>query len=108
MRETAEWVLGLAESAGFALAGIAPAEGSEEGLFGNTFGQSPVPIGVLVEPSGRRAYVANAAADAVVVIDVATWKVVARIETGAEPDGLGWSPLVASATSDEGAAAESR
>lgn len=60
-------------------------------LFGRTFGNSPVPIGIVVQPDGRRAYVANSNSDTVVVIDTSTWTVVDRFTTGREPDGLGWS-----------------
>lgn len=63
-------------------------------LFGNQFGTSPVPIGILILPDGSRAYVANSNADLVTVIDLKTWKIVDRIKTGKEPDGLGYSPLV--------------
>jgi YVTN family beta-propeller protein len=67
--------------------------GSEGRLFGDRFGKSPVPIGILVRPDGRRAYVANANADRVVVVDLGTWKPIDRIRAGREPDGLGYSPL---------------
>jgi YVTN family beta-propeller protein len=60
-------------------------------LFGRTFGNSPVPIGIVVQPDGRRAYVANSNSDTVVVIDTSTWTIVDRFTTGREPDGLGWS-----------------
>lgn len=66
----------------------------DQRLFGNQFGASPVPIGILILPDGSRAYVANSNADLVTVIDLKTWKIVDRIKTGEEPDGLGYSPLV--------------
>ncbi|HEX5831738.1 MAG TPA: cytochrome D1 domain-containing protein [Gemmatimonadaceae bacterium] len=50
-----------------------------------------VPIGILVEPGGRRAYVANANADLVTVIDLDARAIVGWLETGREPDGLGWA-----------------
>lgn len=63
-------------------------------LFGTQFGTSPTPIGILIPPSGTHAYVANSNADLVTVIDLNEWKVVDRIQTGKEPDGLGYSHLV--------------
>ncbi len=63
-------------------------------LFGNQFGTSPTPIGILIPPSGTHAYVANSNADLVTVIDLKEWKVVDRIQTGKEPDGLGYSSLI--------------
>ena len=60
-------------------------------LFGDRFGQSPVPIGVLIEPDGSRAYVANTNADVVTVIDLRTLEVTGRIATGRQPDGMAWS-----------------
>jgi YVTN family beta-propeller protein len=66
---------------------------TEGRLFGRTFGNSPVPIGILVDPSGKLAYVANTNADIVTVIDIAQAKVVDRLVAGKEPDGMTWSPL---------------
>jgi YVTN family beta-propeller protein len=57
------------------------------------FGDSPVPVGVLIRPDGKRAYVANTNADLVTELDLETWSIVARIPTGTQPDGLGWSAL---------------
>ncbi|RMH24131.1 MAG: YncE family protein [Planctomycetota bacterium] len=62
-------------------------------LFSDQFGESPVPVGILIRPDGRRAYVANTNADVVSVIDLDTLKVVDRLRAGREPDGLAWSPL---------------
>jgi YVTN family beta-propeller protein len=47
-----------------------------------------VPIGSVIEPSGRRAYVAFSGDDRVGVIDLSTWQVVDTISTGDEPDGM--------------------
>lgn len=63
-------------------------------LFSNQFGTSPTPIGILIPPSGTHAYIANSNADLVTVIDLKEWKVIDRIQTGKEPDGLGYSSLV--------------
>jgi len=66
-----------------------PAKERERRAFGGKR-ESPMPIGILVEPGGRRAYVANTNADAVSVVDLQHWKVVRRIATGHEPDGMAW------------------
>lgn len=62
-------------------------------LFADRFGKSPVPIGLLVPPEGGVAYVANSNADAVVVLDLASGAILRTFPTGAEPDGLAWTPL---------------
>jgi YVTN family beta-propeller protein len=54
------------------------------------FGASPVPVGIQIDPKGRRAYVACTNADLVTEIDLATWTVVRRIATGRQPDGMAW------------------
>src|SRR5918994_1391644 len=71
------------------------AEGSTSGqrLFGNQFGQSPVPVGILVNPKLSHAFVANTNADIVTMIDLKTWQVTGRLTAGKEPDGLGYSPV---------------
>ncbi len=61
-------------------------------LFGDQFEDSPVPVGILIDPDGSRAYVANTNADIISVIDLNTWKIVKRLHAGNEPDGLAWSP----------------
>jgi YVTN family beta-propeller protein len=63
---------------------------TEDRLF-DDFGESPVPVGILVRPDGRRAYVANTNADVVTEIDLETWRVARRLVAGRQPDGLGWS-----------------
>lgn len=55
------------------------------------FGASPVPIGILTDPAGERAYVATANADVVIVVDLETWTPVGKITAGKEPDGMGYS-----------------
>ena len=71
------------------------AEGSTSGqrLFGNQFGQSPVPVGILVNPKLSHAFVANTNADIVTMIDLKTWQVAGRLTAGKEPDGLGYSSV---------------
>lgn len=70
-------------------------EKTEGRLFQN-FEGSPVPVGILIEPSGKRAFVANTNADVVTVIDLEELKVVGRLTAGKEPDGMAYSPLVIS------------
>ena len=62
-------------------------------LFGNQFGQSPVPVGILVAPGLAHAFVANTNADIVTMINLQTWQIVDRLVAGKEPDGLGYSKL---------------
>lgn len=74
---------------------LKPAEGSTSGqrLFGNQFGQSPVPVGILVASRLSHAFVANTNADIVTMIDLKTWEVAGRLTAGKEPDGLGYSQV---------------
>lgn len=67
------------------------ADDTDSRLFGDRFGESPVPIGILIEPDGSRAYVANTNADIVTVIDLDTWEIVDRLRAGKQPDGLAWT-----------------
>lgn len=60
-------------------------------MLGAEFGRGTgAPIGVLVRPDGRVAYVANANADLVTVVDLEERRVTGYLKTGREPDGLGW------------------
>ena len=68
-------------------------EGSQERLFGDQFGASPVPVGIEIAADGKRAWVANTNADLVTVLDLESLKVIDRIPTGRQPDGMAWSPL---------------
>ena len=72
---------------------VTATEKSEYRLFGDRFGDSPVPIGILIPPDGRQAYVANTNADIVTVIDLESWKITGRLTAGAEPDGMAFSSL---------------
>ena len=65
-----------------------PVAGSESRLFSDRFGKSPVPVGLLIAPDGRRAWVASTNADVVSAIDLSTLAVVGRLTAGKEPDGL--------------------
>lgn len=71
------------------------AEGATAGqrVFGAQFGQSPVPVGILVAPKLSHAFVANTNADIVTMIDLRTWEVAGRLTAGKEPDGLGYSTV---------------
>lgn len=64
-------------------------------LFGSAFAHSPTPIGILIRPDGEVAYIANTNADVVSVVSLRERKVVRRIQTGRQPDGLGWTALPA-------------
>lgn len=62
-------------------------------LFGDRFGKSPVPVGLLVAPSGDRAWVAATQADAIVELDPGTLEIKGVLRAGREPDGLAYSKL---------------
>ena len=47
--------------------------------------------GILMEPSGARAFVACSPDDYIAVIDLRSLKVTGQIHAGGEPDGLAWS-----------------
>ncbi len=55
------------------------------------FGDSSVPIGIVIAPDGKRAYVAHANGDAISVVDLVEWKRVGSLAAGKEPDGMGYS-----------------
>ena len=52
-------------------------------------GSAALPIGVAVDRTKPRAYVAVSGGDRIAVVDMATWKVIAHWATGREPDALG-------------------
>ena len=62
-------------------------------LFGDRFGNSPVPVGLVIAPDGETAWVAATQADAVVVLDPKTLTVRDVLAAGREPDGMAFSPL---------------
>ena len=66
-------------------------------LFGDRFGDSSVPIGVVLDSDGKRAYVAHANADVITEVDLASGETLRRLKAGKEPDGMGYSPRAASA-----------
>lgn len=66
---------------------------SEGKLFGDQFGESSIPIGVVMGPSGQRAWVALAGADLIVELDADTWSITRTLKAGREPDGMSYSPV---------------
>jgi YVTN family beta-propeller protein len=56
------------------------------------FGESSVPIGVVLDPAGARAFVAHANADVITVLDLETLEVVGTLRAGREPDGMAYIP----------------
>lgn len=56
-------------------------------------GDSSVPIGIEIEPGGKRAYVAHANADQISIVDLETWTRAGSLTAGKEPDGMGFSGL---------------
>jgi YVTN family beta-propeller protein len=68
-------------------------KGETEGrLFGDRFGDSSVPIGIVISPEGSRAFVAHANADVISVIDLSSWTAVGTLTAGKEPDGMAYVP----------------
>ncbi len=57
------------------------------------FGDSSAPIGIVIEPDGKRAYVAHANGDVISIVDLTEWKRVGSLTAGKEPDGMGWSKV---------------
>lgn len=51
-------------------------------------GEAALPIGAIVAPDGKRAFVAVSGGDHVAVIDTATWTIQERWKAGPEPDAL--------------------
>lgn len=62
--------------------------GIQKRSFADQFGRSPAPVGLLIAPDGKRAWVASTNADVVSVIDLEKLEVVGRLTAGKEPDGL--------------------
>jgi YVTN family beta-propeller protein len=69
-----------------------PAAGEGRMLSGR-FGNSPVPIGIVVEPGGGRIYVALSAADAIAIVDPTRWEPIDTLKAGKEPDGMAYSAI---------------
>ena len=64
-------------------------------LFGDRFGDSPVPVGLVSSPDGKTAWVAATQADVVVEVDPETLGVRRLLLAGREPDGMAYSALQA-------------
>lgn len=62
-------------------------------LFGDTFGESPVPVGLVIHPAGDLAWVAATQADVVVVVRTEDLEVQDLLRAGKEPDGMSFSPV---------------
>lgn len=75
-------------------------------LFGDEFGESPVPVGLQVAPDGERAYVAATQADVVAVVSPSTLEVVDLLRAGHEPDGMAWTRATVTAKEPEAPEAE--
>lgn len=60
-------------------------------LFGDRFGESPVPVGLVVAADGKTAWVAATQSDVVVVVDVESLVVRELLQAGREPDGMALS-----------------
>ncbi len=68
-----------------------PVADRESRIFAYRFGDSPVPVGLLIPP-GTAAYVALTNADALAIIDWKKLSFLRMIRVGREPDGLGLVP----------------
>jgi YVTN family beta-propeller protein len=62
-------------------------------LFGGQFGNSSVPVGILIHPGGKWAYIAHANADIITILDLESGKPSGKLKAGKEPDGMAYSPL---------------
>jgi DNA-binding beta-propeller fold protein YncE len=72
-----------AEIARIPLAGLQAAPGDPP---------SPLkPVGLLIDPTNRFAFVACTNVKRIDVIDLSTWQVSSHIETGNVPDGMAWA-----------------
>jgi len=62
--------------------------GDQPRVFGTRFGRRPVPVGLLIAPDSRRAWVASTNADVVTALDLDSYAAIRRLTAGREPDGL--------------------
>lgn len=58
------------------------------------FGRSATPLGILIAPDGKTAWVALAAHDRIAEVDIATRTVTRTLVAGREPDGMAYVPDV--------------
>jgi YVTN family beta-propeller protein len=73
--------------------GVRAESDTDQRLFGDQFGDSPVPVGIQITPDSKTAYVANTNADVITVIDIKSRAIICPLTAGKEPDGMAWSPL---------------
>ena len=66
---------------------------TEGKLFGDQFGESSIPIGVVMDPSGQRAWVALAGSDLIAELDLTSWQISRVLRAGKEPDGMSYSSV---------------
>ena len=57
-------------------------------IFERLIYHSPRPVGILMHPNGKYAFIANSNANRIEIIDLETLTVVSKIKTGAIPDGM--------------------
>ncbi|MGB0953536.1 MAG: YncE family protein [Planctomycetota bacterium] len=72
--------------------GLTAEEDARTRLFGDKFGDSPVPIGMVIADNDYHLFVSCAGADRIAVIDLRLGRVVGSLATDKEPDGIGWYP----------------
>ena len=65
---------------------------SQGRLFGDQFGDSPVPVGLVISPEGDTAWEAPTHDDVAVAIDPDTLEDEGMLDGGREPDGMAYSP----------------
>jgi len=70
-------------------------------LFGDRFGDSSVPIGVVVDGTGEHAFIAHANADVITEVDLSTGEIVRLLHAGQEPDGMGYSTRTSKVQPDD-------
>ena len=70
-----------------------PPDRSRKTLFGDMLPDSSIPIGVLLSGDGQSLFVAHSNSHVITIYDAQSLQRRATIETGLEPDGMGWSPL---------------
>jgi YVTN family beta-propeller protein len=51
-----------------------------------------MPEGILIPPGGSRVFVAVNGDNHIAVIEIGTWQIASRIQTGKRPDGMAWIP----------------
>ena len=68
---------------------------AEAGRLFQDFGKSPAPIGIVITPDSKTAYVACANADVVAEVDLGKAVIVRWLKAGKEPDGMAYSSVVA-------------